>query len=127
MTTYLLDDIAAYLATVPALSTTTIVKGFVPHGPDTIIALTEYSGFPPDQVAEIESPQVQVRVRAADYNTAKGIIISVYSALHLLWETSINGNRYLYIYANGSPAFMRRDANNRAEFVQNFTVIRERD
>ena len=125
---YLLDDVASYLQTAELGTVgTNILKGFIPHSPDALIALFEYSGFPPDKVASIESPQVQVRVRATGYNDAKAKIISVFSALHLLWETTINSNRYLYVYANGSPGFMRRDANGRSEFVQNFTVIREVD
>lgn len=128
MTNYVLDDIAAYLATSGVGTVgTNIVKGFIPNAPDSIVALYEYSGFPPDKTANIESPQVQVRVRGTDYNTARGKAIAVETALHGLWETTISGHRYLYIYANGSASFLRRDANNRTEFVQNYTVIRERD
>lgn len=127
MTDYLLDDIRDYLITNAVCTSSNSFKGFLPHAPDTAFAFFEYAGNPPDKVADIESPQLQVRTRATDYNTAKGNILSVYGVLHLLWETTINSNRYLYIYANGSPAFIRRDANGRCEFVQNYTVIREND
>ena len=125
---FLLDDIASYLQTSGVGTVgTNIVKGFFPNAPDSLVAVFEYSGLPPDKTANIESPQLQVRVRGTDYNTAKKKIIDCQTALHTLWEQTINGNRYLYISANGSPAYMRKDANNRHEFVQNYTVIRERD
>ncbi len=128
----LLDDIASYLASFNIGKVgTDIHKGFLPDQPDNLVALFEYAGSPMeltmgDGDATLERPGLQVRVRNTSYPVGRAKIDQVVDVLHGLANVTLGGKRYLLIRANQSPASMGLDANNRSEFVVNFSVIKER-
>lgn len=128
----ILDEIATYLA-IKNIGTvdTDIFKGFMPDQPDNMVALFEYAGNPMELTMgtgdpTLERPGLQVRVRNTSYPTGRAKIEQVVDILHGLTEQVLGGKRYLLIRANQSPASMGLDANNRSEFVVNFSVIKER-
>lgn len=127
----LLDDIATYLAG-KNLGTvgTDIFKGFYPDQPDNCISLFEYAGSPTELTMcgspTLERPGLQVRVRDKDYSAGRARIGRVVDYLHGLAGTTLGSTRYLLIRANQSPESMGTDANNRSEFVVNFSIIKER-
>jgi len=124
----LLDDIAAILQ---QRGVTGVYKGFMPDQPDNIVALFEYAGEPMeltmgDDDPVLERPGLQVRVRDTSYPAGRAKIGQIVDFLHGLSEVVVNGTRYLLIRANQSPESLGLDANNRSEFVCNFSVLKER-
>lgn len=110
---------------------TDIFKGFKPDQPDNLIALFEYAGSPmgltmgkSDPV--IERPGLQVWVRNYLYPDGRAKIDQVVDVLHGQANITLDGDRYLLIQANQSPESIGMDANNRSEFVVNFSIIKER-
>lgn len=128
----LLDDIAGYLQTQGVgIVGNDLFNGYMPDQPDNLVALFEYAGSPMELTMgtgdpTLERPGLQVRVRNNLYPSAKAKIEAIVDVLHGLTETVISGKRYLLIRANQSPASMGLDANNRSEFVVNFSVLKER-
>lgn len=104
-----------------------IFLGQLPASPDNVVAIFEYAGEPPDLHANIEYPGLQVMVRNKRYDAGRQKIEQARNVLHGIVETVINGHRYLLIRANQSPFLLERDENNRAIFVCNFRLIKERD
>lgn len=128
----ILDEIATYLA-IKNIGTvdTDIFKGFMPDQPDNMVALFEYAGNPMELTMgtgdpTLERPGLQVRVRNTSYPTGRAKIEQVVDILHGLTEQVLGGKRYLLIRANQSPESIGLDANNRSEFVVNFSVLKER-
>lgn len=128
----ILDEIATYLA-IKNIGTvdTDIFKGFMPDQPDNMVALFEYAGKPMELTMgtgdpTLERPGLQVRVRNTSYPTGRAKIEQVVDILHGLTEQVLGGKRYLLIRANQSPESIGLDANNRSEFVVNFSVLKER-
>lgn len=128
----LLDEIATYLAgkNVGTVGTD-LFMGFMPDTPDNLVALFEYAGEPIELVMGdddpgLERPGLQVRVRDTSYPAGRAKIGQIVDILHGLSEVVINGTRYLLIRANGSPESLGLDANNRSEFVANFSILKER-
>ena len=124
----LLDDIAAILQ---QRGISGVHKGFMPDKPDNIVALFEYAGEPMELTMGsddpvLERPGLQVRVRDTSYPAGRAKIGQIVTILHGLSEVIINGTRYLLIRANQSPESLGLDANNRSEFVCNFSVLKER-
>ncbi len=123
----LLDDIVSHLQT-EGVGTVGVdmFKGLLPDQPDNCTALFEYAGSPPDLHWNGEYPGLQVKVRNKSYAAGRVKIESVITKLHGLTEQVIGTTRYLLVRANQSPESLGRDANNRNEWVVNFTVIKER-
>lgn len=125
----LLDDIAAYLQT-NSLGTvgTDIFKGSLPDQPDNCIALFEYAGDRPEhaQGAPLDKPGLQIRVRNKSYSSARQKCQEIQNLLHGIHEQIINNTRYVLMLANQSPEPLGRDASDRMEFVQNYSVTYER-
>ena len=124
----LLDDIASYLQ---QQGISGVYKGFMPDTPDNLVALFEYAGEPIELVMGaddpvLERPGLQVRVRDKSYPAGRAKIGQIVDFLHGLSEVVVNGTRYLLIRANQSPESLGLDANNRSEFVCNFSVLKER-
>lgn len=124
----LLDDIAAILQ---QRGVTGVYKGFMPDTPDNLVALFEYAGEPMEltmggEDSVLERPGLQVRVRDTSYPAGRAKIGQIVDILHGLSEVVVNGTRYLLIRANQSPESLGLDANNRSEFVCNFSVLKER-
>ncbi len=128
----LLDDIANLLQS-KGIGTVNIdiFKGYKPDQPDNIVALFEYAGSPMELTMgnddpTLERPGLQVWVRNYLYPAGRAKIEQIVDALHGEAELTLNGDRYLLIRANQSPESMGMDANNRSEFVVNFSIIKER-
>lgn len=127
----LLDDIASYLASFGVGTVgTDIYKGFMPDQPDNLVALFEYAGSPTELTMcdspTLERPGLQVRVRNISYAAGRAKIEAIVDILHGLGNTVLGSTRYLLIRANQSPESLGLDANNRSEFVVNFSVLKER-
>lgn len=128
----LLDDIANLLQS-KGIGTVNIdiFKGYKPDKPDNLVALFEYAGNTMELTMGkndpvIERPGLQVWVRNYLYPAGRAKIEQVVDALHGEAELTLDGDRYLLIRANQSPESMGMDANNRSEFVVNFSIIKER-
>ena len=124
----LLDDIASYLQQQGIAG---VYKGFMPDKPDNCVVLFEYAGEPMELTMgsgdpTLERPDLQVRVRNTSYSAARSKIEDVVDALHGLANEVLGDRRYLLIRANQSPESLGLDANNRSEFVCNFSVLKER-
>ncbi len=96
---------------------------------DLAIALLETGGGPPRYVHEnnapaVETPGMQVRVRACDYVVARDKIEEIVKALTFR-RRSLSGVRYLSMLPVQSPIDLGRDAKERHVLVCNFDVIKE--
>lgn len=113
---------------------TDLFLGYMLDDPDECIALFSYAGEAPDLHWNGEYPGLQVRVRGKkfDYDGPWNKIKSVEGILHGLCEQVLKvtpestGTRYLLIKAQGSPELLKRDQYGRVEFVQHFSVMKER-
>ncbi len=106
-----------------------LFMGRMPDAPDTAVALYEYGGLKPVNTSDsrtpvYESPRVQVKVRDKSYENGRRWIQQIYLALHALTNICINETFYFAIFAIQQPFYLRRDANERVEFVCNFQVKR---
>lgn len=136
MTTYLLDDIAAYLVTqgigvaTSSASGYRVVKGFMPPNPDKVIGLFETGGAAPNRYpGDLDYPRFQVRVRGAafGYSTARQKLWSVFTTLQAVDNTTtLNGWVYVSVEAVSDVIGFPLDSNNRPEVVMNFRALRSR-
>ncbi len=123
----LLEDIGNFLQTRGVgMLWSDLFWGYMPDQPDNLVALFEYAGQAPDLHWNGEYPRFQVRVRNKNYTAGRAKIEQVVSILHGLYEQVLGTTRYLLIRALQSPESLGRDANGRAEWVVNFSVIKER-
>ena len=126
----LLNDIGGYLATYSVGTVgTSIFLGDMPETPDSLVALFEYAGDPPDDTHDgkhYENPGLQVRVRGTSYAAARAKIAAVEDLLHTLANQSFSGTNYVFIRAVQSPFSLGRDQKKRIELVQNFIVTKAR-
>ena len=136
--TYVLDDIADYLASNGIGSVGTDIfeggwfDGGTPNTPDVCVALFHYPGLAPSQVlggsanpSPLIFPRVQVAARASKYSVAYAKAQACYALLAPVTQITINGTRYLRIEALNEPAFIGQDTNSRSLFGTNFQVTRE--
>ena len=123
----MLKDLADYLqAKGYGTKGTDLFYGHQPDSPPACITLFEFGGDGPDQVLNLETPGLQVNVRDPDYAAGRETAGAILEELHTLWETGINGTRYLYIKATGTPIPLGRNKAGQFEFTVNFTVVKER-
>lgn len=138
----LLDDIAVYLAAnVAGLSVWNgsagnIWKGIMPDQdgtgtPTYTVAVCELPGGAPVELMgggqpAIERPGLSIFSRAAsgEYTEAKQLARSIWRALTLVVNTTVNGTYYERIEATASPYVDDRDEAGRVTFGQNFSVWR---
>lgn len=102
--------------------TETIYLGFLAAQPDTAIVITPTAGLPPDGKHNYNTPGIQVRTRAADYQTAETLAFHVFDILQSLGNTTISGVYITDIQAQQDPYSLGRDEVNRHSFVQNFLI-----
>lgn len=129
----LLDDLADRLTTQGiATSGTDLFKAVMPSTPDEIIAMYQTGGPAPVHAmsagpgtALAERPHVQVQARAARPDTALKRVQDVWFALDALGGVTINGVRYLSVYALQSPFPLTVDATGRYIYAVNFEITRE--
>ena len=122
----LLDDIADYLET-QGIGTVgvDIFKGEMSDEPSNCVAIERYAGKPPDTLG-YEYPGLQVRVRNTSRPDAEAKIKSIESLLHCLSNITLNGTRYLSLFAQQGPVPLGRDESNRIDLVQNYIITKER-
>jgi len=126
----LLDDLETYL--VGAGVTDAIDKGELHETPDTVIALRETGGLPPQHAMGggpgrpvMDTLSVQVLARAVDYVTASTLIQSVRQALDGLRDVTLNGALYYFISAMQPPFLLMRDGNQRYVLAFNVLIRRQ--
>lgn len=123
-----LDDISDVLSS--GGITPSIYKSVLPSTPDSVLALFETGGPAPIHAmakgpgtAVVERPHVQVLSRDTRADTARHIAQQATALLDAL-ERTVNGVRYLSVYAIQSPFFMQRDETGRVLYAVNFEVLR---
>ena len=114
----------------------TIFKHELPPTPDAAVVVTVYAGLAPVRVhpqnqatpptINYEQPRFQVKARGnkADIVSARDLIQVAYIALSHVKNTVLNGNMYQSIEPEQAPFFLRKDENDRPEFVFNCGVYR---
>lgn len=122
-------DIATILDGGSALGLTAGTNLFVsilPESPDAIVAIFDYSGNDPEQNFEYWRPSVQVRVRGAreDYETPYQLAMDIRALLVASYNITVDGARYIGIWAKGDIMSLGRDANERPELSINFSIHR---
>jgi hypothetical protein len=108
-------------------TTETIYTGFLPPSPDTAIVLYETAGYAPDAKHQYNSLGIQVKTRAKDYMTARGVSYRIFDTLQSFSSAStgitISGGIFITdIQAIQDPYALGRDDFDRSQFVQNFLV-----
>lgn len=97
-----------------------------PNTPDAVVTLYDTAGEPPQAGFKYDKPYLQARIRSprqdsqAGYATAE----SVKDALHGLTNVTINGTRYIGIWAMGDIHQLEWDENDRTIFTINFRIHR---
>jgi len=128
--TYMVNDLAEYLEDQSLGTVGTDI--FCEHMPDTstvaiCTVLYAYPGNPPEKIGGVEWPGLQVKTRGSlrSRYSALDRMYDVMNALHSLGETTIEGVRYLWIEAQGSPAFAGYDKKEYPVYVLNFIVCKD--
>lgn len=115
----ILEDIRTYIA---QTISEVIYLDFMPPDPDTAICLYSTAGLSPDYKHNYSTPGVQVLVRDNNALIAKELAHNIYSLLHGLGSKQIGNSYIIRFYALQDPYSLGRDANNRAQYVQNFLI-----
>ena len=129
----LLDDLADVLSSAGVATIgTTLFKGTLPSTPDEAIAIYQTGGAPPVHTmscgpgtARVERPHVQAIARSGRADAAYKLAQDAYTALDALGDRTVNGVRYLSVFALQAPFYLREDQTGRKEFSVNFEVTRE--
>ncbi len=102
--------------------------GMEPSKPNTTVTIFDTPSFPPDMTMDPEeryyNSACQVRVRDMDYETGMSLARTIMGLLHARANETWNGTTYTVIMANGEPAWLDMDANNRSRFILNFNLQR---
>lgn len=102
--------------------------GGEPTKPNNTVTIFDTPSFPPDKYLDpaerYYTSSIQILVRNTSYETAASTARDIMELLHLRANEIWNGTMYTVITATGEPAFLDRDANNRARFVTNFNLQR---
>lgn len=130
----LLDELGDYLST-NGVGTegTDLFFGYLPEaqGARVMTALYETGGLgaahgmaaSPGQ-AKAERPRLQVVVRSTSYQAARLKAQDAWRLLDGLGDVTLNGVRYLGVYAVQSPFLMGRDEQNRPLVACNYDVTK---
>ena len=124
-----MDDLCDRLSTQGVATTgTDLFKATMPSTPDELLAMFQYGGPAPvhamTKKAVAEEPHMQVLGRAARPDTALKRVQDVYTELDGLGPVTINGVKYLSMYALQPPFFLNTDETGRYVFAVNFAVTR---
>jgi hypothetical protein len=108
-----------------------VCYGYLPDAPIKCTALYNLSGTGPivthDGDTDIRQMGVQAMVRSDDYDDASSRINAIYAALHKNKELTLNGTKYILIWAEQDFISLGwyDDASGRAlKVVQNFRIMR---
>lgn len=104
--------------------------GSIADTPDQALCIYEYPGGAPEYVQNSFAPiaeraQIQVVARALDYDDARNLAAAAWTALSALTNATLGITRYRSVRPNGSPAFMKRDTNDRVLIFFNASVDKE--
>lgn len=104
--------------------------GSISDTPDTALCVYAYPGGAPEYIQNSfgpsrEKPQIQVVARAIRYEDADDLITAAWNALAPLTNATLGLTKYLSVRPNGSPAFMKRDTNDRVLMFFNASVDKE--
>jgi hypothetical protein len=131
-------DIAEYLET-NGIGTyaTDIFIGSEPPEPDSCITIYEYPGSPPDLQAEMENPNIQIRVRNASWEAARLKAQAIQDLLQEIGNEyntakaegiTINGTFYAAIRTTLSGiTSLGEDENRRMRLTQNYSIMKGRN
>jgi hypothetical protein len=128
-------DIATLLQTL-ALGTLNATSGWAiyysrePHekpdvNPITAITVYDTGGRTPDPRNLLDYPTVQIRVRAADFDTGYAKILAIREALMSKAAVTVNGTVYSGFWLNGDINAIGRNDADRPIFTVNFQLMRE--
>jgi hypothetical protein len=125
-------DIKDYLTGISSLGLVFAENLFIakePSAPHECVTLYDYAGAPPLATMEkldniYEHCNIQIRVRSDSYVDGYRWIHSIFSHLHNVGQTTINGTLYTSILAKQSPFVLEWDNNDRAVFIVNFSIQR---
>lgn len=130
----LLEELGDYLSTNGVgVQGTSLFLGYMPEEQGSVVqvALYETGGMgaahgmaPSPGLAKAERPRVQVVVRSTSYSAARLKADAVWKLLDGLGDVTLNGTRYLGVYAVQSPFLMGRDTQGRPLVACNFDVTK---
>jgi hypothetical protein len=108
--------------------TTDLFIGLLPEEPDTCVAVFEYGGLGPvetfgDGGISLDRPQVQVLVRAADYETGLAKAVAARVSLSALVNVSLSGLVVLRVAPQSSVNFLGNDKQDRPMFSVSFAAV----
>jgi hypothetical protein len=98
-----------------------------PDSPDAVVTIYDTGGGEPSSGTEKnEFPTIQVRVRGAvmDYEGAYNLIDSIKNVLHNLASQTINGTKYIGVWASSDIIHLGYDTSDRPIFTLNFRIHR---
>jgi len=99
---------------------------FLKDSPDTLVAIYDTGGPAANPFIGVDEryPTFQVRARGEASQTGEDaldtILAAIYTTLHRVTNTAINGTTYKFIVASGDVLSLGRDANGRPEKTQNY-------
>lgn len=123
------EDIKDILAAASALALTFATDLFVsemPATPDLCVTIYDTGGFDPDVNFVYDRPTVQIRVRGdrGEYLVAHGLAQTIRDLLSGEHNYTINGARYIAIWAQGDIISVGYDDNHRPILTINFRLHR---
>lgn len=128
----MLQDISTFLTALGTVGSESanppsIIQGFLPEGPDQLLALFALPGRKPERTMggrSVEQPQLNIIARAETYTDAETLINRVFNALDG-YSGEINGTRYLFIEALHQPWDIGEDESDRNQFSVAFHIKME--
>jgi len=125
------EDIATILETSSAGTGLTVGTDlFVsrePDTPDAVVSVFDTGGGEPSSgIERYDFPTVQVRVRGdkMDYENAYVTMESIKTALHKYANQTVNGTKYIAIWASSDIFSLGYDENDRPLLTLNFRIHR---
>lgn len=121
---YILDDLAAYMAT-NSIGTvgTNLFKSYMPDTVDTGVCILDTGGPMPDKELPTKHPTFQVFIRGADYITGRAKLDAVRALLHQVTNTTIGNTYFYYILAQSEGGHIGRNERGLDEFSINFICL----
>lgn len=109
-----------------------IFKATMPNAPDQLVALFKTGGPAPIHAmaagpgsAVVERPHVAIWARAARSDAAEKLAQDCWNLLDALGDRTVNGIRYLSVFALQTPFFLQEDETGRRVYACNFEIVRE--
>ena len=121
------EDIKDILEATSSLGLTFATDLFIseiPTDPDQCVCIYDTGGYDPEVNCTYEKPTIQVRVRGGDYLVAHGLAQDIRDVLNGEYNCTINGARYIGIWAEGDILFVEYDNNHRPLLTVNFRLHR---